>query len=164
MRRLVGFVLAGALLSAPMAAAQTTETNRPALAEAGRFGLGLGGTNLTSGISGKLYLGQRTALQAVAGTWWTWGFSVAADYLWEQPNLVTHEAFTLHWYIGAGPTIALGNADFGLAGQAVGGLSFQLREFPLEITGEIRPTVAFVGHGGFTGFYFGSGGAIRYFF
>lgn len=135
-----------------------------ALARSGRFGLGLGGSNLTSGVTGKLYLTENQAIQGTVGYWYSSrnGLSFSADYLFEAPAFVTHEALTLHWYLGAGASLGLfsWNANVGVSG--VGGVALQLKPVPLEFAIELRPGVIFVGPN--SGFHFGTGGAIRYFF
>lgn len=157
--RTLSFASVLALMMCVFASEAAAET--AALAKSGRFGLGLGGTNLTSGLTGKLYLADNQALQATVGHWWGWGFSATADYLFEGPAFVTQDAFTIHWYLGAGASLgAFSGFSIGVAG--VGGVALQLKPVPLEFAIELRPTVLFVGSHG--GFHFGSGGAIRYYF
>lgn len=125
------------------------------LAKAGRTGGGFGSTDQISGVSGKLYLTERTALQATLGFWgWGWnrgyygaygyyGIGASVDFLLEQkPIVANNEVFGLNWYYGAGPVLGFGGSA-GLLGGASGvlGLGFQLAQYPLDVVVEWRPTV-----------------------
>lgn len=158
--RRLSILAAGAALFTVLVATEAS-ADTAALAQSGRVGLGLGGSNLTSGVSGKLYLTENQALQGTLGYWWTWGVAASADYLYEMPTLVSHEALTLHWYFGAGATIGSAFHAFALSVQGVGGLALQIREFPVEVAIELRPTVRILRN---PHVYLGTGGSIRYFF
>lgn len=150
-------VLAGLLL-----AALPAQAGGGALARPNRLGLGLGGSNLTNGITGKLYLSADRAVQVAVGWWFPHGPSIAGDYLFEQPSLVDQKDFTLHWYVGVGAGVGFFGNDASIGAAGIGGLAFHLKPVPVEITIELRPTVAIPGYIGWL--HIGGGGAVRYYF
>lgn len=168
MMKLLPCVLAvAALAAASPATAQDEITNKGAglLAETGRFGLGLGGSTLTSGVTGKLYLSGAFAAQATVGWWGGAGLSGGVDIIVERA-FVKEPDFSIQGYLGGG--VALGLFSVGnnatVAGVAgVGGVGLHLDAIPIELTAELRPTLV-VGNSVFSRFYFGGGGAVRYYF
>ena len=159
MKRFIPFVLGIALLAVPAVSQATTSE----FAQAGRIGLGLGGGSLTSGLTGKLYLSDAMALQAVLGYWGGAGLSVQADGIWEMPSLFSNDVLNINWNVGVGAATILGGFyGFGLGVSGIAGLNFQLKNIPVEFVGEFRPTFVF---GEFwNNFWPGGGGYIRYFF
>lgn len=136
-----------------------------ALAESGRFGLGLGGGTLSNGVSGKLYLSDRLAAQALVGWWLGAGFSVGADLIYERAFFQSAD-LTLNLYGGAGPALGVFTVETPAtlaAVAAVGGAGLHLVNVPVEVAIELRPTVL-IGDNFWNGFYFGAGGAVRYYF
>lgn len=157
MKRIVPLLLGLSLLAVPAVSNATTNE----FAQTGRFGLGLGGGALTSGLSGKLFLGEAFAAQAVVGTWWGFGLSINVDAIFEMQSIFSNDAVNLNWNVGAGAGTVLGTST-GLAISALAGLSLQLKEFPIELVGEFRPT--FLIGSAWNTLYWGGGGHIRYFF
>lgn len=157
-KRIVPLFLGLALLAAPAVSNATTNE----FAQTGRFGLGLGAGALTSGLSGKFFLGEAVALQAVVGTWWGYGLSVNADAVFEMPSFFSNEAININWNLGAGAGTVLGTSA-GLTVSGLAGLSLQIKQFPIELVGEFRPTFVFGDHWANT-IYWGAGSHIRYFF
>ena len=148
-----------------------------------RFGIGVGGGTMFSGVSGKMLLSDHTAVQGILGFVGGDGFALGADFIMEiPPYLVKNADVTLAWYVGAGAAVLhysysyyYGSSSnnyswntYGISG--VLGLSLMLQRFPLEFTLEWRPTFFIDGNGndnfsyGFSGLYLpGSGGSIRFF-
>ena len=131
-----------------------------------KFGLGFGGGAYSSGLTGKVFLGNSLAVQAFASFGWYWGFDVGADVMYQGKQIWTNGDFGLNWEAGAGAFIAPGyGAAIGVNG--VVGLSLQYRPLPVEVTADIRPTFTFGSWNAWTGyspFYVSGGGAIRYYF
>jgi hypothetical protein len=158
MRNILKFALIVAFLVSPGVANATTNL----LAKDHRIGIGLGGGTFTSGLSGKLFLGERLSAQATAGTWWGYGLAANAEVLVEMPQITQASVLGLNWYVGAGAGAVVGTS-LALAVNGVAGLSAQLTKIPLEITAEFRPT--FIVADGWGGFMWGGGGgAVRYYF
>lgn len=134
-------------------------------AQPGKLGLGLGGSSLVSGLSAKYYLSTDTAIQAELGVWAGYGLLIGLDGIYEMPQLWTNGALSINWNVGAGVTA--GTYNYSGYGGAIGGVSaiaglgFQLGAFPLEFVTEIRPTFML---GWNYPFFFGGGGALRYYF
>ena len=146
------------------------EAGTSIFAQSGRFGLGFGGSNFASGISGKLFLGSALALQGSVGFGYYYGgLDADLDILIEMPRLYSNQYFAINWNFGAGAMLGLGGFGTGIGIEGIAGLSFQLRPYPIELTIEVRPALAFGdwGHywGGFGGgFDIFEGGAVRWFF
>jgi hypothetical protein len=164
-------------LAAPAVATATEVTDEPttaATAPAGvtnihaskKFGLGFGGGAYSSGVTGKVFLGNTLAVQAFASLGWVWGFQVGADVLYQGKQLWTNGDLALNWEAGAGAFIAPGyGAAVGVNG--VAGLSLQYRPVPVELTVDVRPTLSFgswSAWAGYSPFYVSGGGAVRYYF
>lgn len=161
-KRLIPLILGAALLATPAVA--SAETN--AFAQSGRFGLGIGSGWYTNGISAKYFFGERMSLQGVVGGYGGWGLGwgglgVGADVLFEMPSLVGNQDVNLNWNVGPGVAAGFGSGFASVAVSGVVGLSLQLKSFPVDFTIEARPTFRL---GDWSGFYFGGGGHIRYFF
>ena len=140
---------------------------------AGRFGIGLGGTSHISGLSAKLYLSDQMALQGTIGSTYGNGFAGNVDVILDIMDLLKgNKNIALPLYIGAGINFwswsgsqyvnghweDTTNFYFGASG--VVGLALQLKMIPLEFSTEIRPTF----FSGGNGLHFYGGGAIRWFF
>lgn len=153
-------LVAGLVLMAPLSG--RAETNH--FAQGGRFGLGLGGTNLVSGLTGKLFIAPPVALQATVGFWYGYGrysgLDIALDGIVEMPSFYSNGSVNLNWNLGGGATIVVGSPFLGGI-QGIAGLGLQIKPVPIEVVLELRPTFLFPQAGYF---YFGGGAAIRYFF
>lgn len=171
MKRIIPLVLGLSLLAVPSASNATTN----ALAESGRFGLGIGSLRSVSGLSGKFFLSESMAVQGVVGSYWGggwgWGWGgglgIGADLLWEMPSLFEQNELNINWNVGAGASAGLGSGvqTFGVSG--VAGISLQLKPVPLDVAFELRPTIQFANVSGVDsgiGFGFGVGGHVRYYF
>lgn len=158
MNRLIPLAL---LMSLPAIAADEIGTTH-------KIGIGLGGTNMAQGFTGKLYLSPTTAVQGVLGQYGmygtTSGTSMSVDFLQEVGSLAeVDNTGRLFWGVGAGAGLILfgGSQTMGISG--VVELGWHFEQFPLEITTDWRPTLYF-GDAYLTGMYYRGGGAIRYFF
>ena len=82
-RSLLLFVLIGALGLPAAAHAETSYFAKP-----GRFGLGVGTSTLSTGVTGKYYFSETFALQGTAGFWY-WGgrgVNINVDAIFELPK------------------------------------------------------------------------------
>ncbi len=141
---------------------------------AGRLGIGLGGSNSVSGLSVKFYLSNNTAVQGVLGRTYGLGdgFSISGDFIMDITNLIEgNKDFLLPFYVGAGVnywTYSWGSYNYNRLGvSGVAGVAFQLKSIPLELSVEIRPTIYLTGgddNDNHSNFYISGGGAIRWFF
>jgi hypothetical protein len=125
----------------------------PRAASAARFGLGLILGDPT-GISAKLWMTQRTALDGCFG--WSFGDNgftrIHVDYLWHSPIRVDEGRLWCHY--GVGGAMWLGNRhhtddDLGLGARGVLGLEYQFRRSPFSLFGEVAPTMNIVPGGWF---------------
>jgi hypothetical protein len=150
-RALTLAVFLAALLVGGQAFAQTPN-------EAG-FGVGIGSSNMASGLSLKSAQGS-TAMQFVVGAWrggW-WGggrvgpyrdydayyggLGASFDFLYEQPNIASTEPFNLGWNAGLGAGVGIDPDGFwGLGGNGVVGLEFNFNPIPVDLTFEYRPGI-----------------------
>lgn len=162
-RSLLLAAAASLLLALPASATETSYFARP-----GRFGLGLGGTNLVSGLTGKFFVAPSFALQATVGYWYGYygeagyypGPTVGLDGIFEMSRLAENDAVSLNWNLGVGATVVLGSPFLGGV-EGIVGLGLQIKPVPFEFVLELRPTLLFPGP---HYFFFGGGGAIRFFF
>ncbi|MGM0558377.1 MAG: hypothetical protein ACQEVA_18475 [Myxococcota bacterium] len=153
MKRLltVGIFLAAFLLVGGQAFAQSPN-------ESG-FGIGIGSSNMASGLSLKSAQGA-TAYQFVVGAWrggwysgarfgpnrdyrgYYGGLGASFDFLLEQPPIVSTEPFDLGWNAGLGAGLGIDPDGFwGLGGNGVVGLEFNFNPIPIDFTLEYRPAL-----------------------
>jgi hypothetical protein len=131
-------VIAIACVSAGAAPKQQVNAIRPGLFELGLY------IGEPTGLSAKYWINRNNAVEGVAA----WAFSqggflvVAADYLFNFPDIVKIEEETFPLYVGAG---AIMRVDMGTGGGISVGARFPLgalyvfRGVPLEISLEIVP-------------------------
>ena len=125
----------------------------PALAKTpiqsgGNLGLGLGAGTHVSGLSGKYFIGNDFAAQAVVG-WWglgrgAGGLGVSADGLFEMLPLVTTDPVDIAWNIGPGVNVVTAGGGLGLGVGGVAGLEFNVKPVPIDIVLEYRPGIAVI--------------------
>ena len=159
MKRHFGIAALILALSIPVAASAQSGAS---FAHAGKLGLGVGGGVLTNGLSGKFYLSDMLAAQAVLGLWYGFGASASVDVILEMPKIYDIEPFSANWNVGVGGSAVLGSGII-VGAQGVVGVAAQLKQFPVEIVAELRPTLL-LGSNVWSGFYFGGGGHVRYYF
>lgn len=131
------------LLLAPSLALAGSPVQQP-----GNLGLGLGGGTHVSGLSGKYFLANDFAAQAVVG-WWgagreSGGIGVSADALWELPRLAQTDSLDVGWNVGPGANLVAGNNAFGLGVNGVLGLEFHVHPVPIDLVIEYRPGIAVI--------------------
>lgn len=151
----------------------------------GAVGLGLGRGTLASGLTGKIYLSDRSALQAHAGytNGWGWsncrggqgrydydcrsfyGFGLNVDYLGTFAHLVEGSAGRLSASAGGGGALSsggpYGNGLF--AANGVVELGWHFSEVPIELAADWRPFIGF-GQGGAFFSLFDFGFSARFYF
>jgi hypothetical protein len=167
-RTLVLSVLTASLLAVLAVPAMAQETGASKVGTTSKFGVGLGGGTMTSGLSAKYYLTEKSAVQATVGLN-GWGTSADLDYVMEFKPLFNHEAGHLFWGAGAGVGAYMYTAwagatytEFSVSG--IVELGWHFSQFPVEVVTDWRPTFV-TGDLGYGGLYLaGSGGAIRYYF
>ena len=136
-------------------------------AQKGKLGIGIGGSNLVSGLTAKYYLDNRIAVQLALGAWGGYGALVGLDGIYEMPQLFKQDALSINWHVGVGA--AVGNyrhSDYGelvVGASGIAGIGFQLTAIPIELILDIRPTFLY-GSTWNHPWYGGGGGAIRFFF
>jgi hypothetical protein len=155
--------LATALLALPSLAAPGAHARSP-IRKPGRFGLGLGLTTLSTGVSAKYVVDRVGALQFGLGSlgccgarhrWGDWGgVGFGVDYLFEMPTIaVAGRAFELAWNFGPGLGFGFdsrdhdryyGDDNLALAASFVLGLEFDFIPIPLDVVLEWRPNFLFV--------------------
>ena len=127
-------------------------------------GLGIGLS--TDGLSAKYWM---SGTNAVAINW-NFGSAVAADYLFDMPELLKVTDNATPVYYGAGVTLGTHKGldddleettEFDLGVRGVIGIGYYLSSFPVDIFIESTPTLKILGGGGFG---FGGSLGIRYFF
>jgi hypothetical protein len=170
MKRLALFTIAGMLTLASVAQAdESTSYSATPFGRAGRFGLGVGTGTLTTGVTGKVYLNDRVAIQALVGL--GYGFSAGTgvdlnvDGIYEMPKIWGNNVISINWQLGGGAAFGFYSGvghGTGIGIEAIGGAGLQLLRVPLEFVLDIRPTVLF--GSGYNTFYFGAGASARYFF
>jgi len=106
----------------------------------GQFGLGLGGGQRVGGISGKYYMGDAMAFQAVVGNYWGDGLGVGLDYLLERPAFGGGDPISVGWNYGVGGTLGVGN-DILIGASGIVGLELLLQPLPIDFVLEWRPGV-----------------------
>ena len=127
-------------------------------------GLGIGLS--TDGLTGKYWMGSTNAL----AVHWNFGSALAADYLFDMPELLKITDNETPVYYGAGITLGIHKGldddpeettEFDLGVRGVIGIGYYLSSFPADIFIESTPTLKILGEGGFG---FGGSLGIRYFF
>ena len=149
--------LLGLLVAAPQPAAAQQQVR-----EAGNIGVGVGGNILGVGVSGKYFINEANAVQALVGMGAGGGtLLVSADYLYNFDPFVRKEEISIGWYAGFGGGLILGSSVLAVAG--VVGSDVDLDDLPLDIFFEYRPTLFFSPAGSaFRADSFGAG--LRYYF
>lgn len=125
------------------------------------FGLGLIVGNPT-GISGKLWLDQYTALDAAAA--WSFGnrrsFHLHGDYLFHRFDLIRVQKGRVPVHVGIGARTRIGKDDrLGIRG--VVGLTYLFEDSPLDVFFEMAPILDLAPN---TDFDLNAGIGVRYFF
>ena len=141
----------------------------PWLAEAeaqrapGGFGLGVGSTTHTSGVSMKQFAGP-TALQATLGCWRGCdGLGGSVDLLVNMPEIAGADVMALAWNFGGGGALGLDSDGLGAMASFILGLELNFRVVPVDLVLEWRPglqvapdvDIALLGLGGHLRYYFG---------
>ncbi|NQV42621.1 MAG: hypothetical protein HQ506_09720 [Candidatus Marinimicrobia bacterium] len=127
-------------------------------------GIGVGLS--TDGLTGKYWMSGTNAV----AIHWNFGSAIAADYLFNLPDLLEIVDNETPVYYGIG--IALGThkgvnddleetTEIDLGVRGVVGISYYLSDYPVDIFIESTPTINILGGGGFG---FGGSLGIRYFF
>lgn len=185
---LLSLLLAGAALGAPGAAhaqddgdddgnveTSTTSGGGSTTIGGGKdVGLGLGTGLFTSGLTGKFYLDNESAIQAFIGDFGHYGrtycsygcgFSLSVDYVNEFSTLAEADPGRLFLGAGGGGAIYSPAAPFtgvGFAANALVELGWHFKDFPLELVLDLRAAFDF---GPFADLFFiHGGGAIRFYF
>ncbi len=177
-------VLLFALAASACAALLTFPSTASAQGKIGNdknIGLGLGRGTLTSGITGKFYLDNRSAIQLYLGNLGGWyderryddcrgscGIALSGDYVYEFEDLVNEDVGRLFLGGGGGGFLynyaTFGRYAGGYSGAGIHGvfeLGWHFNEFPLELAIDIRPAFDI---GRFRGLFIDGGGSIRIFF
>ncbi|MCF7822647.1 MAG: hypothetical protein K9N35_00595 [Candidatus Marinimicrobia bacterium] len=127
-------------------------------------GIGIGIS--TNGLEGKYWMGQSNALSMH----WNLGTQLAADYLFDKPDLLklTDTPTPVYYGFGAGLGTHKGVNDSGegtteldLNIRGVIGISYYISSFPMDIYIESVPSLGLLGG---TGLSFGGSFGFRYFF
>jgi hypothetical protein len=130
----------------------------PAFAEgkirqAGKFGIGIGSTTMSTGLSGKYFLEDNLSLQGSVGAWRRYGYSgrgyfhrdslaLGADLLMESFSFMEKADFSIDGAIGGGLGLGFADyADLGIAASFILGVEFNIHAIPLDIVIEYRPHV-----------------------
>jgi hypothetical protein len=135
---------------------------------AGAFGqnAGMGVGLSTDGLTGKYWMSGTNAV----AVHWNFGSALAADYLFDLPDLLKITDNATPVYYGAGVTLGTHKGvnddleettEFDLGVRGVIGISYYLSDYPVDIFIENTPTLKILGGGGFG---FGGSLGIRYFF
>ncbi|MBW1877773.1 MAG: hypothetical protein JRJ84_05385 [Deltaproteobacteria bacterium] len=156
MSRIITITLLGALLLGPALPAHAVAPAESVRA-AGNWGIGIGGGTAVSGFSGKYFLTNGTALQAIVGgvghvahdfgtddDFGTTALGVDIDFLVEMPTITTvADVFELGWAIGAGAWTWIPD-PFWLGINGVLGIEFNFIPIPLDVVLEYRPAIRVV--------------------
>jgi hypothetical protein len=121
-----------------------------ARAQGGPFGLGLI-IGSPTGLSGKLYLDRRNAIDFALGAAFlsSRGLHAHVDYLWHPVMLTEDAAFFMPLYFGVGARIldhdhGANDDDFHLGARVPVGILFDFRTVPLDVFLEIALIVDLV--------------------
>ena len=112
----------------------------------GNIGVGLGRGTGVWGLSGKLYMGEATSVQVVAGGGSNY-LGLSADLLLEMPALAQLGPLEIAWAVGAG--LGLGVSDSSLGAAIAGVLGLELNfsiipSLPFDLVFEWRPGLSVV--------------------
>ncbi|TXD35663.1 hypothetical protein FRC98_15775 [Lujinxingia vulgaris] len=132
-RFLMALVFSSLLLSTSFAGDAHAQRNP------GSFGIGVGSTLVSSGLSLKSF-GGATSMQFTAGCWRSCdGLAASADLLVNLPALFSSEVLALAWNVGIGGAIGSEDDQFGTAVSLVGGIEFNFQALPIDVVLEWRP-------------------------
>lgn len=109
----------------------------------GNIGIGVGRGTGVWGLSGKLYMGESTAVQAVVGGHSNY-LGLSADLLLEMPALADLGALEIAWSLGAGAGVGLSDSNLNLGVAGVAGLEFNfsiIPSLPFDLVLEWRPNL-----------------------
>lgn len=102
------------------------------------FGIGLEGGQYYQGLSAKLYLNEKNAVQVGGALWHDLGMYVHGEYLMALTNLVHHAAFELPLYAGVGAGVGMfSQMTVVVSGHL--GVAVQLAAVPIDIFVEWTP-------------------------
>lgn len=110
----------------------------------GNFALGLrlgsNTPNVAPGISGKYFLKDDQAVEAIFG--WNDGISFCGLYQWHKP---VSTVGGLHWYAGAGAYTSFRFHAVNLGITGVAGLDYQFADIPLNMAVDWKPELNLLG-------------------
>ena len=158
MRRLLFFFVVSLFLFSGPLAPEAQAQRHP-----GSFGIGVGSTTHTSGLSLKQVAGP-TALQATVGCWRGCdGLGGSLDLLVNMPSFAAGEPLALAWNFGGGAALGLDSDGLGAMASFILGLELNFRVVPVDLVLEWRPglqvapdvDLKLTGFGGHLRFYFG---------
>ena len=130
-----------------------TTSSAKKIRTAGNFGIGIGSTTMSTGLSMKYFLENTLSVQGTVGAWRRYGYTgrgyfqrdslaLGADMLLEEFSFVDKGDYSLDGAIGGG--VGLGFEDrgsLGLAASFVAGAAFHIHSIPLDIVLEYRPHI-----------------------
>ena len=130
----------------------------------GALGLRFGGerSGLQSGITGKLFLNEKDALEGIANFGFNDGgvdyFTLTALY---ERHATVFNVPELNGFYGAGAGIAVYGDGFGIGIDAIAGLEYTFPEIPINVSIDVKPYLNVVPE---VGLYFNSALSVRYTF
>lgn len=161
----VAIMCAGGVLATSPEVAHSQESKSSSSSEIGKskkIGVGLGGGSFVSGLSGKFYMGETSAIQANAG--FGFGLGGSVQYIIKEIELMSFGFADWDLALGVGAGFATSSWGFSVGPHANIGLSWKLKSIPLEFSGAYRPGFYF-GDNIYSGLNFGyGGGALRWYF
>ncbi len=131
--------------------------------QAGNIGVGIAGTVLGTGVTGKYFINDANSLQGlVALREGGSALLVSADYLYNFKPFLNDDDVSMGWYAGFGGAVSLGSLDFVLGAVGIVGTDFDIDDLPLDLYVEYRPVLVLAPVGDL---YLSSfGGGVRYYF
>lgn len=167
--------VAAATAGAPRPALARPHPARPARFVANKtFGLGLiiGGP---TGLSGKYYLGDSTAIDFALGEYYRFHYhdalGIHADFLWHPAVLAATDPFLLPFYVGIGGRLLSHdryrtdyNAGTHLGVRAPIGLLMDFNRVPIDIFFELALVVDFVADNDEDNVFIDGAAGVRYYF
>lgn len=124
-----------------------------------------------SGVTGKLYLPEDTAITAtIGGSFFQKGIYLGADFLWHPFLLQNNATFVMPFYFGVGALIGQKSTDefkqTYLGGRVPAGLLFDFRSIPIDLFAEAAfvPRLRISGRGEKTSLSIHAGFGARYYF